>query len=152
MNTTKTKVRSTEEALKLAFDLANMHHTDYGYFELRSKVRQFAKKVLTQPKDPEQRSVSEHLEPVAWPTMPPSKGQSPVLFEDGYAEGWAKCMSMCKAAFANITPPQRTWVGLTDIEWMNIVNKDQAWFGQRPDEVAHEVAKLVEAKLKEKNT
>jgi hypothetical protein len=34
---------------------------------------------------------------------------------------------------------------------MNIVNKDQAWFGQRPDEVAHEVAKLVEAKLKEKN-
>ena len=44
------------------------------------------------------------------------------------------------------------WVGLTDVEWMNIVNKDQAWFGQRPDEVAHEVAKLVEAKLKEKNT
>jgi hypothetical protein len=23
--------------------------------------------------------------------MPPSKGQSPVLFEDGYAEGWSKC-------------------------------------------------------------
>jgi len=50
------------------------------------------------------------------------------------------------------TPPQRAWVGLTDIEWMNIVNKDQAWFGQRTDEVAHEVAKLVEARLKEKNT
>jgi hypothetical protein len=49
-------------------------------------------------------------------------------------------------------PPRRTWVGLTDVEWMNIVNKDQAWFGQRPDEVAHEVAKMVEAKLKEKNT
>ena len=49
-------------------------------------------------------------------------------------------------------PQQRTWVGLTDVEWMNIVNKDQAWFGQQPDEVAHEVAKLVEAKLKEKNT
>jgi hypothetical protein len=48
--------------------------------------------------------------------------------------------------------PKRTWVGLTDVEWMNIVNKDQAWFGQRPDEVAHEVAKLVEAKIKEKNT
>jgi hypothetical protein len=46
----------------------------------------------------------------------------------------------------------RKWVGLTDVEWMNIVNKDQAWFGQRPDEVAHEVAKMVEAKLKEKNT
>jgi hypothetical protein len=55
--------------------------------------------------------------------------------------------------FPDFSPPaaQRQWVGLTDIEWMNIVNKDQAWFGQRPDEVAHEVAKLVEAKLKEKN-
>ena len=48
-------------------------------------------------------------------------------------------------------PPQRTWVGLTDGEWMNIVNKDHAWYGQRPDEVAHEVAKLVEAKLRTKN-
>lgn len=51
-----------------------------------------------------------------------------------------------------VSPPQRTWVGLTDVEWMNIVNKDHAWFGQRPEDVAHEVAKLVEAKLKEKNT
>lgn len=45
-----------------------------------------------------------------------------------------------------------TWVGLTDVEWMNIVNKDHAWFGQKPEDVAHEVAKAVEAKLKEKNT
>ena len=36
--------------------------------------------------------------PVQWPTMPPSKGQSPVLFEDGYAEGWAKCMGECRRA------------------------------------------------------
>ncbi len=55
-------------------------------------------------------------------------------------------------AAQEVVSPKRTWVGLTDVEWMNIVNKDQAWFGQRPDEVAHEVAKLVEAKLKEKNT
>jgi len=47
---------------------------------------------------------------------------------------------------------KRPWVGLTDVEWMNIVNKDHAWFGQRPDEVAGEVAKLIEVKLKEKNT
>ena len=53
---------------------------------------------------------------------------------------------------AELKAQPRTWVGLTDVEWMNIVNKDQAWFGQSPDEVAHEVAKLVEAKLKEKNT
>lgn len=48
-------------------------------------------------------------------------------------------------------PASKPWVGLTDVEWMNIVNKDHAWFGQRPEEVAHEVAKLVEAKLREKN-
>lgn len=36
-----------------------------------------------------------------WPTMPPSKGQSNVLFEDGYAEGWAKCLSMCRAALGD---------------------------------------------------
>lgn len=42
-------------------------------------------------------------EPCAWPVMPPSKGQSPVLFEDGYAEGWAKCISECKKLFA--APP-----------------------------------------------
>jgi len=47
--------------------------------------------------------------------------------------------------------PQREWVGLTDVEWMNIVNKNQAWFGMQPDEVAHEVCKLTEAKLRENN-
>lgn len=57
------------------------------------------------------------------------------------------CPHCEKAFFCN-----HQWVGLTDVEWMNIVNKDHAWFGRRPDEVSHEVAKLVEAKLKEKNT
>jgi len=47
---------------------------------------------------------------------------------------------------------QRQWVGLTDVEWMNIVNKNHAWFCMQPDEVAHEVCKLTEAKLKEKNS
>ena len=37
------------EALKLALDLATMHHTDDGYAELRSKVRQLAKEALAQP-------------------------------------------------------------------------------------------------------
>lgn len=35
-----------------------------------------------------------------WPVMPKSIGQDPILFEDGYAEGWAKCLSQCKAALA----------------------------------------------------
>ena len=51
-------------------------------------------------------AASAGSEPVAWPTMPLSLGQSPVLFEDGYAEGWAKCLAMCKAAFPHPSPPE----------------------------------------------
>ncbi|MBH2008345.1 MAG: hypothetical protein I8H71_01460 [Xanthomonadaceae bacterium] len=35
---------------------------------------------------------------IVWPTMPPGLKQSAVLFEDGYAEGWAKCLTECKKA------------------------------------------------------
>ncbi|WP_235203828.1 hypothetical protein, partial [Bordetella bronchiseptica] len=43
--------------------------------------------------------------PIQWPTMPASKGQSPVLFEDGYAEGWAKCMDECRRAVSQASAP-----------------------------------------------
>lgn len=49
-----------------------------------------------------------HQGVVAWPVMPPSKGQSPVLFEDGYAEGWAKCLEACRAALASAPTAQPT--------------------------------------------
>lgn len=39
-----------------------------------------------------------------WPEMPPSKGQSLVLFEDGYAEGWARCNSDFRRAIQQATP------------------------------------------------
>lgn len=42
---------------------------------------------------------------IQWPTMPASKGQSPVLFEDGYAEGWAKCMDECRRAVSQASAP-----------------------------------------------
>lgn len=44
------------------------------------------------------------------------------------------------------------WRGLTDLQWTNIVNKNQAWFGYEADEVAHQVCKLTEEKLKEMNS
>jgi hypothetical protein len=44
------------------------------------------------------RPLYERQLSIAWPAMPPRKGQSPVLFEDGYDEGWAKCLEACKAA------------------------------------------------------
>ncbi|WP_238919366.1 hypothetical protein, partial [Achromobacter xylosoxidans] len=42
---------------------------------------------------------------IQWPTMPESKGQSPILFEDGYAEGWAKCMGECRRAVSQASAP-----------------------------------------------
>ena len=39
----------TQEALKLALDLATMHHTDDGYAALRAKVRSASKEALAQP-------------------------------------------------------------------------------------------------------
>ena len=39
----------SKEALKLALDLATMHHTDDGYAELRAKVRSATKEALAQP-------------------------------------------------------------------------------------------------------
>lgn len=42
---------------------------------------------------------------IQWPTMPACKGQSPVLFEDGYAEGWAKCMDECRRAVSQASAP-----------------------------------------------
>lgn len=42
----------------------------------------------------------------AWPVMPPSKGQSPILFEDGYAEGWAKCLAACQEREAALSTQQ----------------------------------------------
>lgn len=44
------------------------------------------------------------------------------------------------------------WKGLSDVQWMNIVNKHDAWFGWHARDVAHEVAKLTEEKLRAINT
>ena len=44
------------------------------------------------------------------------------------------------------TPPQRTWVGLTDKEFENLV-EDEDWFNDPVN-----FAKIIQAKLKDKNT
>lgn len=66
------------EALKLALDLAIMHHSDDGYAELRSKVRQLAKEALAQPEQKRPQNcgtgycsciecvMEPEQEPVAW--------------------------------------------------------------------------------------
>ena len=45
-----------------------------------------------------------------WPTMPPRKNQSHILFKDGYDEGWAKYLEAYKAIFATpATAPVPAW-------------------------------------------
>ncbi|CAB3931554.1 hypothetical protein [Achromobacter insolitus] len=58
--------------------------------------------------------------PIQWPTMPESKGQSPVLFEDGYAEGWAKCMDECRRAVEQASAPVAGEAQPTDAEIIDL--------------------------------
>ena len=83
----------------------------------------------------------------------PAQQQEPVAIADGTFNHNCPIGTPLYTSPPNVPPARasKPWVGLTDVEWMNIVNKDHAWFGQRPEDVAHEVAKLVEAKLREKN-
>ena len=61
----------TQEALKLALDLATMHHTDDGYAELRAKVRSASKEALKDHAMRETQRLGQEIEqePVAWPCL-----------------------------------------------------------------------------------
>jgi len=75
-----------------------------------------------QPKEPEQRSVSEHLEPVGvMVSMDVSKGDEPEyrifgrIYEvqrDGEGEDEVTYLAIENSRNFDTTPPQRTWVGL----------------------------------------
>ena len=42
-----------------------------------------------------------------WPKPPPFKGQSPVLFDDGYEEGWAKAISTVQSILTSAQQPPK---------------------------------------------
>lgn len=44
------------------------------------------------------------------------------------------------------------WRGLNDLQWMNIVNYDRAYYGWNAEEAVHHAVKATEAKLKELNS
>ena len=78
-------------------------------------------------------------EPVAW------------MYPDALCD--KACLYLCTKGFTQFpecatTPPQRTWVGLTDEEIEDILNKSAGYC--RDD--FRSFAKSIEAKLKEKNT
>jgi hypothetical protein len=59
----------------------------------------------------------------------------------------------------NTTPPQRTWVGLTDEDFRPAVQKAMVYYGYKPEHSTltsgagfYELVRAIEARLKEKNT
>jgi hypothetical protein len=124
----------TQEALKLALDALENHtaikHPQQIHY--RDKAITAIKEALAQPEQ----------EPVVWVSEDVCEGQ----YIDGRPRKiWWECSTGVGTAFYT-TPPQRTWVGLTDEEiaqgckesWVT----EQAW---------QSAVWWAEAKLKEKN-
>ena len=81
--------------------------------------------------------------------------QEPVgqLLEDAFGRGQVMWFNKPKdESMLYTTPPQRTWVGLTDEE----IKAFDTWHDNREEEVGwcnpSEIVAYIEAKLKEKNT
>lgn len=157
-----------KEALKLALDLAIMHHSDDGYAELRSKVRQLAKEALALtstpcevqpeqepcggcggsgwvPRDPDIGTDQECFNCNGSGTQPNEPEQEPVAFS------CLRCVTPKKCAVHGCSPntwpsefsPKRPWVGLTDEERSDLVTAHHGW---------NEYGQAIESILKEKNT
>ena len=62
-----------------------------------------------------------------------------------------KAIDALRAALAEPEQEPVAWRGLSDVQWMNIVNLNRAWYGFSVEDAVHEVVKLTEAKLKENN-
>ena len=114
-----------KEALKLALDLAIMHHSDEGYAELRSKVRQLAKEALAQD---EQGSSQE---PVAWRDR---------------TYGTLMHQEWLDADPLYTTPPQRPW----GKPWVSLTDEQREECTQSP--FTEDNYQDIEDKLKELNT
>ena len=117
-----------DEALKLALE-ALQHEEDTGNDDAYKLERDAIKEALAQPEQ----------EPVAWRALV-SK------FPQGTGSDWVYVTKpIMKDSVHNqplyTTPPQRTWVGLTE---------DEAFACQGRD--YFETYKAIEAKLKERNT
>ena len=83
-------------------------------------------------------------EPVAWVSEDVCEGQ----YIDGRPRKiWWECEKGVGTAFYT-TPPQRTWVGLTDEDYFAVLEKLQNLYHRPPIAI---FAKAIEAKLKEKN-
>ena len=124
----------TKDELLKIFDLATMQHTDYGYETLRSKVQEIAREALAQTQEP----VATDWERIA------RVQNAKLMAMCDEAGGFEKlCEVMDK--YEKTTPPQRTWVGLTDED----ICMFSMWLDDKSDVT---VFTAIEQALKEKNT
>ena len=141
-----------DEALKLALealeDLGMKHFESTGEV-LYKETFTVIKEALAQP---EHGWTSERIagiarlkeaqdKKLAQPAVTESHKQEPVVFNTLASLKHKKTVGPIERAMLNATPPQRTWVGLTE---------DEAFACQGRD--YFETYKAIEAKLKEKNT
>ena len=104
---------------------------------------------LAQPEQdhiPDARKMVTEQEPVAWGNFK----------EDGTLVGLSQHPED-QANWTNrkplyTTPPQRTWVGLTDEDRRQIARKANYHWEMTTSEYAERIGELTESKLKEKNT
>ena len=91
---------------------------------------------------------------VAVYTTPPQREQEPVTIPDcgeaGHADGACGNRECLPSFRRNTTPPQRTWVGLTEKDICEAAVKSQEGISPRDDTLRFAI--VIEAKLKEKNT
>ena len=116
--------------------IATVNAMDYEY-------QAWAREALASKQ--EQRSVSEHLEPVAWMYQCSADSSGPVLMQ--HKKDWAESGSglWTETPLFTTPPPQRPWIGLTEQERNDMEDFCEMIIGK----VAFDA---IEAKLKEKNT
>ena len=144
----------TQEALKLALDYLESRGLAWNVqIALREALREHAMREV-------QRLGQEiEQEPVAWKLMPRDATDAMLKAMDecsteGYDERLyaGHAASVYMAAWDEApTPPQRTWVGLTDDEIIDVLHP--LVMADMSDEATdYEIARAIEAKLKKKNT
>ena len=127
------------DAIKLALDFATMHHTDVGYAELRAKVRSAIKETLADYAMRETQRLGQEIEQEPVGAVYRCGNRSSISSFDGIR--WTSLgLKLPDGALLYTSPPQRTWVGLTNKE------RAECW-----DTIPERAMKKVEAKLKEKN-
>ena len=132
----------TQEELKLVLDALKWCHggEPCGTAEAIAVIE----KALAQPEQEPVATVEDNSQ--QWKGM---DGAIAFHLIERHADGWSDARKMMEEWLsANTSPPQRTWVGLTNNDLQPIAEEYRILFGSW----VHDFARAIEAKLKEKNT